>query len=266
MSKLGKTGVIFAVFGMLFAGIGGWIWLGERSFEARSVAAEGTIIEMDRYRDSDHKTMFRPIAEFTDANGRRHKFASKTSSSSPAFSVGENIAVLYDPAAPHDARIDSFSQRYLLPVIFMAFGGLFLLIGGGAAGSSLSSARTTARLKQSGLRVEGTVVDVFKDESVRINGRSSWRIVAEATHPETGELRDYTSDRLWDRPVGVDIGNGVPVYLSRGGAKAYFVDAANASRSSARHVRNDQTPPAVTAPNLAGRSFGRRTRSFGRSA
>ena len=61
-----------------------------------------------------------------DVDGRPWRHASGTSSSPPAFDVGERVFLLYDPADPSRARIDSFVARRLLPAVFGGLGACLL--------------------------------------------------------------------------------------------------------------------------------------------
>lgn len=232
MSKVLNIGLIFAAFGAVFAGIGGWFLWDDWKFGSEASTSQGTIIEMVSYRDNEGDTMYRPVAEFHDANGTRYEFSSRVSSSSPAFSRGEQVSVYYDPANPGDARIDSFSQRYLLPVAFVAMGMLFVVIGGGVSISQILRKRTVERLKRNGVRVPGTVTRVFQDTSFAVNDEHPWRVVATACHPRTGVEGEFKSDALWGRPHGVRVGDSVPVILSPTDEKISFVDVGGAAEQS----------------------------------
>jgi hypothetical protein len=74
--------------------------------------------------------MAHPVVEFTSADGTQRKFEDSTGSKPPAYEVGERVEVLYRADSPEDAKINSFSSLWLLPLIF---GGLGLLIAGIAA-------------------------------------------------------------------------------------------------------------------------------------
>lgn len=91
--------------------------------------AEGVVIDVVGQRGSRGKVTYRPIVAFTDQTGQRRSFASKVSSSPPSYERGEKVTVLYDPANPADATIDSFVERYLGALMFGIMGAIFTLIG-----------------------------------------------------------------------------------------------------------------------------------------
>lgn len=72
----------------------------------------------------------RPVVEFTAADGKTVRFVGATLSSPPSFHVGEQVPVLYRPATPEQARIGTFSELWLLPVILGCVGVGFLLASG----------------------------------------------------------------------------------------------------------------------------------------
>jgi hypothetical protein len=63
------------------------------------------------------------VVEFTDRDGTVRTFDAENVSAS----AGEQVEVIYDPAAPQFAAVDSFSGRMLMPLGFLVFG---LVIGG----------------------------------------------------------------------------------------------------------------------------------------
>jgi hypothetical protein len=45
--------------------------------------------------------------------------------------VGETVNVLYLESDPHDAKIDSFTSLWFLPMVFGGTGAIFLAVGVG---------------------------------------------------------------------------------------------------------------------------------------
>jgi hypothetical protein len=56
----------------------------------------------------------RPIIEF-EANGQTYSFEGGNASYPPAYDVGEEVSVLYDPADPNTAQINKWTERWLMP-------------------------------------------------------------------------------------------------------------------------------------------------------
>lgn len=225
---MGKSGWlfggIFTPIGLLFAGIGLWLYSSDQDLASSGARATGTVIAITSYRDSDGDTMYRPVVEFTDAAGNRREFSSDISSSSSEFSRGETVDVIYDPAQPENAIIDSFMERFFLPLIFGGLGSIFALIGGGILFATIRRRQTIARLKTRGLRIEAEVLNCSLDTSVKINGRSPYRVHAQAKHPRTGMLASFRSDPIWLDLSRELEGRSVPVLVDPRNAKRHYID------------------------------------------
>ncbi len=71
-----------------------------------------------------------PIVRFATAEGQAVQFQSSTGTSWRSRRVGQTVPVLYDPANPRDARIDTFMATGCLPVGFTVCGVLVVALGG----------------------------------------------------------------------------------------------------------------------------------------
>lgn len=94
--------------------------------------ADGTVVELV---PSGHGSnpRYRARVEFTTATGEHIRFLGSVSTSPPPAELGEHIDVLYDPANPHDATINSYWQVWFLPTLLGIIGAPFLLVGCGFA-------------------------------------------------------------------------------------------------------------------------------------
>lgn len=218
------VGGIFTPMGLLFAGIGGAFFLDDQQLEANGARAQGTVIALNRHRDNDGDTMYRPEVEFRDSNGTQHRFVSSISSSSPGVSRGEQVDVIYDPDAPGDATIDSFMQRYFFPLIFGGIGSIFAILGGWFLWSYWHRRQTIGHLQSRGLRIDARFTRSYIDRSVQINGRSPYRVEAQATHPATGQLTSFTSEPIWLELTPILDGKKVPVLVDMEDPEDHYID------------------------------------------
>ena len=69
-------------------------------------------------------TVYYPIVSFKCCNDRDIVFIGKPGVDPPQYVIGESVNVLFDPAMPEDAKIDSFSSMLLLPFFGLGFGAL----------------------------------------------------------------------------------------------------------------------------------------------
>lgn len=215
---------IFTPMGLLFAVIGGWFFIEDRSFAQTGERTQGTVIDVVGSRDSEGDYTYRPVVEFVDSAGERHEFVGRVGSSPPAHASGERVDVIYQPWSPGEAMIDGFFDRFFLPLMFTGVGTLFAAIGGGLLVALLRRRRIVAQLRSTGLPIDAKFVDCYLDTSIKVNGRSPWRITCQATHPATGKLETFRSDTVWTDPTEQVAGRSLRVFVDPARPKRHFVD------------------------------------------
>lgn len=105
--------------------------LADRETMANGLRAEGQVIAVEGYRNRQGKVFHRPIVSFVDHTGKTRQFVSSTGSNPPAYDRGDTVAVIYDPAKPQDAMIDSFAERHLGRLVFLVMGLFCAAMGAG---------------------------------------------------------------------------------------------------------------------------------------
>ncbi|MEM1051004.1 MAG: DUF3592 domain-containing protein [Pseudomonadota bacterium] len=215
-------GALFAGIGALFLAISAAGYLADQSHIATAKEAQGTVINLTQSRGSNGPT-FAPVVEWRDAKGRRHVLYSNTGSNPPAFARGEKVRVLYDPADPNKAKVDSFGQRFTLILIFAGLGLVFSLIGGPILYLFLRRKRVIARLKHSGERIEAKFLRCDVDRSTVVNGRSPYRVHAQGKHPKTGRLASFVSGPIWVDLTSTLAGKTIPVLVNRKRYRDHYV-------------------------------------------
>lgn len=106
------------------------------TFLQKATRTEGSIIDYVEYcsgNDLDNCDSS-PKIEFVTKTGEKIVFVNRLSSKTSVDSIvrHENnlnsvISVLYDPQNPQEARIDSFMNKWFLPIFSFTMGGLLLL-------------------------------------------------------------------------------------------------------------------------------------------
>jgi hypothetical protein len=147
---------IFLLIGLGLLGGAGYLVLDTRSDIARADTAGGTVIDLIGERDSDGGTVYYPHVRYVTRSGETVEFTASVGSSPPAFDVGEPVSVLYDPAAPQEARIDTFFQLWFGSLILGGTGLVFIVIGG--AGSLVAS-RSRAKAERLGVQARSSDTD-----------------------------------------------------------------------------------------------------------
>ena len=201
--KSASLGWVFAVlmlFFVIFGGVAAWLGYETLAFRAQASSAEGEVVALRRHVNDEGAVLFRPEVVFAPDGGEAVGFVGSVGSNPPAYSVGERVRVLYDPARPGDARLDDASA-WLLPAIF----GLFAAIFGGVVGVMLWL-RVRKRRRFRRLRVEGRpIVTTFERveqiTSITVNDRHPYVIVSNWRHPVTGRMVEFRSEHIWDDPT-----------------------------------------------------------------
>jgi hypothetical protein len=128
-----------------------------RRFVAAAVAADGVVVDVAEVVQQVQKrrpngdwyyqdvTVFHPVIRFVTIRGRGVRFQASEGSNDPfAYRAGDSITVLYDPANPQDARLDTWASRWGDSIALTMVGLVLVIIG--AVGSWLLRSRTrTAR-------------------------------------------------------------------------------------------------------------------------
>jgi hypothetical protein len=105
------------------------------SFIQRSQSAPGRVTALEPVTGQDsgsNRTInYAPVFSFKAADSKTYSVTSSTSSNPPGFEVGDDVTVLYNPEDPQQARINTFGQLWLVPVILGSTGTVFFIIASG---------------------------------------------------------------------------------------------------------------------------------------
>ena len=102
----------FCLWGV-YAGYGSW------KLEQNGKTITGTVVSLEESDSSDGGCcVYSPVIEFI-SNGQTFSFEGENASYPPAYEVGEEVQVLYDPADPNTAQINKWSERWLFPLIII---------------------------------------------------------------------------------------------------------------------------------------------------
>lgn len=117
--------LLFIVIGIGLI-IGGWIMLQHtREFIDHSVLTTGRIVDYIVDRDDDG-TFYKPVVQFTTADGKEVEYQSSSGATYKTQPVGSSVRIHYDPANPQHAAIDSFLDIWFAPVILFVIGVFFI--------------------------------------------------------------------------------------------------------------------------------------------
>jgi hypothetical protein len=225
MKKPGFISIVFAVIGLglLLGALA--LGVNTRKFIATAKHAEGTVTELIQKRDSDDGSItFTPIVRFETDGGASVSFTSSFSSNPPSYSVGETVGVLYAPDDPNDARINGFGSLWLGPLILGGLGTVFGGIGFGILIVSRLNKKKREWLMAYGTEIQAEFMSVERNTSLKVNGRSPWRIIAQWQNPETQQLHVFNSENVWFDPTKYVTTKQLKVLLDPKNTKRYHVD------------------------------------------
>jgi hypothetical protein len=219
-------GVLQWVFLLIGAGLlvgAGLVASRTQSFLAGAESAPGKVVGMRPHR-SDRGTTYAPVVEFQPASGARQTFEESTSTSPPAYRLGEAVEVLYDPSDPTDARLRGLFSLWGGSLILGGIGAVFALVGGGMLLSRRAARRSAEDLRLRGRRVQARFQAVERNGALRVNGRSPWRITCQWVDPATGLLHVFRSENLWFDPTDHIRTSELTVFVDPRNPKRHHVD------------------------------------------
>jgi len=223
MKSLKWIRVIFSIIGLGMLVGSFFLYQNTAGFLTSAVEAEGVVIDLVRKRSSD-STTYAPTVRFTTANGTMIEFTSSTSSNPPSYSRGEQVAILYLPAQPDEAKIDSFSSLWGGTIILAGIGGVFFLIGAGMIVYGIRKQNKKEYLLQRGTRINTNFQAVSRNTSYKVNGRHPYVITSQWMNPKTNELHIFESDNIWFDPKDHIKTDTMTVYIDPNDPGEYHMD------------------------------------------
>jgi hypothetical protein len=89
------------------------------------VSVTGTVVLLKESADTENSGVtYTPVITYA-VDGQSHTFTSNVSSDPPTYNVGDPVNIIYERDNPSRARVDSWKELWLLPVIL---GGSALMI------------------------------------------------------------------------------------------------------------------------------------------
>lgn len=89
---------------------------------------KGIVVEIGKERNSDHEMMYYPIVKFSDKLGKEHTVRMLIQYSSPTWSVGDAIDLIYPKGDVKSVGINSIFWIYIFPSIFILVGLFWLRV------------------------------------------------------------------------------------------------------------------------------------------
>ena len=187
------------------------------------LTTEGTVVELIRSRSTD-STTYRPVVKFRTRGGSVVEFTSSTGSNPPSYSTGETVEVLFHEASPENAKINGFFSLWGGAVILGGMGAVFFLVGFSIILFKRSHKNKIKQLQKNGIPIKAKFISVDRNRSVRVNGRSPYKICAQWKNPATSEIHVFDSENIWFDPTNHVNVEEITVLIERNNPKKYYVD------------------------------------------
>lgn len=200
-ASVGWLSVIFVPVGAVMLLIAGWMVSRDPLFSGAGAEAEGAVVDLERSASGNGKASYYPVVAFRDAAGREHRFTGTIGSNPPSYQRGETVAVRYDPAAPEEAVIDSWSARLMGPGLTAGMGALLVWLGLRSIGQALAARRRARVLAARGIELPAQLLEVFRDTNVSDSQGRWFRIACLAQWPATGAAMRFVSAPMPDDPA-----------------------------------------------------------------
>jgi Protein of unknown function (DUF3592) len=126
--------MFFLLLGLIFIGAGLWVEAETIQFRAKAQRATGVVydFQIERRLDDDYPydedISHYPWVQFYDANNQEYRFRGLYGPSKPLYKKNDRVPVLYDPARPLTARIDSEHELKLPSTILFILAVITLFI------------------------------------------------------------------------------------------------------------------------------------------
>ncbi len=223
MKALDIIKYVFTFIGIAMLAGALYIYDDTRSFLSEAVRTEGTVVNfMQAY--SRRGITYAPVVHFVNRNNETVVFVSSTATNPPGYATGEKVEVLYFPAKPQEARINSFFSLWGGSVILGVMGSVFFLIGVGVTLVPMLKKRQGEYLKEQGRAIETDFQSVRVNNAIFVNGRNPYRVLTQWKDPSSSQVRVFESNDIWYDPTESIKSQRIRVFVDKNNPKKYYVD------------------------------------------
>lgn len=227
MKKSSIVNYIFVAIGFCLLVGAFFSYQNSKFFLQGSISANGTVIAIDRSSSPGKKgksPSYHPVISFTTESGEPIEFRSSTGRGKNTYTKGQIIEVLYQQAAPRQARMNSFFSLWGATLILAGLGAVFFALGYSIIFFSKRKEKKIVYLKKHGISVEATFNNVAVNTSLKVNGKSPYQIIAHWQDPKTSSVHQFNSDNIWFDPTNYVKAEKITVLTERNNPKKYHVD------------------------------------------
>lgn len=135
LAIFGAVAILFVCGGIasIFFGVG--MYQESATFAERANEASGTVVDYEKVvrgtgANEREDVRYYVVVEFTAADGRQHRFKGPDRQEEGPFKIrkGDVVSVLYDPASPQNAKVNSFLGMWFSSTILIVVGIASILV------------------------------------------------------------------------------------------------------------------------------------------
>jgi len=125
--------LVFGAVGLVLCAVAWLLHHNTATFIASAGRTQGEVMRLLHVESSkrNESGTWKPLVRFKAPSGEIIEFAPSSSSSPPAYEVGETVDVFFDPNDPQDAMLDGFFSLWGGAAITGGLGLVFLLVAAG---------------------------------------------------------------------------------------------------------------------------------------
>lgn len=128
---LGRRGsiIMFFLVGVLFLAVGIYLLSNTARMSSNGLSTQAEVVNIKATHNSKKKIEYTPEIRFTTAEGERVNTKLDKTTRPPAYSVGDEVKIIYTKDKPTDILVDSVFNRYAFPALFVILGIVSLFAG-----------------------------------------------------------------------------------------------------------------------------------------
>lgn len=201
--------------------IGGVYFLKEKmEVFNHSTSAEGVVVDIES--TTGRKTTYHPVISFQALDGHTYTFTMETGTSSAFdFNKGDKLKIKYKEETPQMAKVDSFKERWGLPLALLVAGIVILLSGGGTVYNYFNKIKLRKELPRTGTRLQLPA----RVKLITTKNKTEFVIISDWLNPEDAKMYAFTSDKISFDPTTYIAGKLMDVWIDRmNPKKKHYVD------------------------------------------
>ncbi|HEX8530429.1 MAG TPA: DUF3592 domain-containing protein [Cytophagales bacterium] len=129
--KVNTIHALLLLVGVVLMSIAWWQFQRTMKLLRNGERAKARVLELVESRSRSDGTSYRPVFGFVTKANQAQQFEYDVSSSPPAWRVGEEADVIYNPEKPEETKLVGYWGLFIASIILAAVAAPFLIIGSG---------------------------------------------------------------------------------------------------------------------------------------